>query len=414
MTTLGFGQQVLNNNWVADDFTVSDAAGWTIDTATFFAYQTGSTTTSTMTNVNWILYDGDPSSGGSVITTGSGLMTSVWSNIYRATETSIGATDRPIMATTVDMGGLSLAQGTYWLAWQTAGSLASGPWAPPITIIGQATTGNGLQSLAGTTSWAPANDGGSLTRQGFPFILEGSVGGTLCSAPADIPWASVDPVSGTVAAAGSETVDVTFDSTGLAAGTYSGNLCITSNDPDPGQGNGTGLVVVPVELTVEGEPSIVITKTVGLDPGVCAATDSLTVAAGSTVYYCYEVTNTGSISLTLHDLDDDLLGPIFTALAYDLGPGQSVNTVAAGVEVSATYASGVYTNTATWTAYNPGPTDVVTATDTAVVTVEDAIRYLPMVYLPPAPAAPPSAALPAVMPVLFGGLFIGGLLFRRR
>ena len=64
MTTLGFGHQVLNNNWVADDFTVSDAGGWTVDSATFFAYQTNSTTTSTMTNVNWILYDGDPSGGG--------------------------------------------------------------------------------------------------------------------------------------------------------------------------------------------------------------------------------------------------------------------------------------------------------------------------------------------------------------
>ena len=137
MTTLGFGHQVLNNNWVADDFVVSDAAGWTVDAATFFAYQTGSTTTSTMTNVNWILYDGDPSSGGGVITTGSGLQTSVWSNIYRATETTIGATDRPIMATTVNMGGLFLPAGTYWLAWQTDGSLGSGPWAPPITIIGQ-------------------------------------------------------------------------------------------------------------------------------------------------------------------------------------------------------------------------------------------------------------------------------------
>jgi hypothetical protein len=54
MTTLGFGHQVLNNNWMADDFTVTDAEGWTIDAMTFYAYQTGSTTTSTMTNVNWL------------------------------------------------------------------------------------------------------------------------------------------------------------------------------------------------------------------------------------------------------------------------------------------------------------------------------------------------------------------------
>ena len=38
---------------------------------------------------------------------------------------------------------------------------------------------------------------------------------------------------------------MTFDSTGLAAGTYEGVLCIESNDPDE------SVVEVPVSLTVE-------------------------------------------------------------------------------------------------------------------------------------------------------------------
>ncbi|MCO5194516.1 MAG: S8 family serine peptidase [Anaerolineae bacterium] len=176
MTTLGFGHQVLNDNWVADDFTVSDAEGWTLDSVTFFAYQTNSTTTSTMTDVNWLVYDGQPGAGGTVIASGSGIDASVWSGIYRDSETSAGNTARPIMATTVGLGAISLPAGDYWLAWQTDGTLASGPWAPPITINGQSTTGNGLQSLAGTNAWAPANDTGSLTQQGFPFIIEGTVG----------------------------------------------------------------------------------------------------------------------------------------------------------------------------------------------------------------------------------------------
>ncbi len=41
--------------------------------------------------------------------------------------------------------GTALAQGTYWVQSATDGSLASGPWAPPITILGQTTTGNALQ-----------------------------------------------------------------------------------------------------------------------------------------------------------------------------------------------------------------------------------------------------------------------------
>jgi hypothetical protein len=71
------------------------------------------------------------------------------------------------------MGILQLTAGTYWLAWQTDGLLSSGPWAPPITIDGMATTGNALQYVS---SWGPANDSGTSTQQGFPFIIEGTRG----------------------------------------------------------------------------------------------------------------------------------------------------------------------------------------------------------------------------------------------
>jgi hypothetical protein len=76
-------------------------------------------------------------------------------------------------------------------------------------------------------------------------------GPATCDAPDDIPWASVAPDNGSTAPGDTDTVTVTFDSTGLAAGTYNAALCVTSNDPDPGPGNGTELVVVDLELTVE-------------------------------------------------------------------------------------------------------------------------------------------------------------------
>jgi len=62
--------------------------------------------------------------------------------------------------------------------------------------------------------------------------------------PSDIPWVSVAPDMGTTPAGGSTQIDVTFDSTGLAAGYYSGVLCVNSNDPDTPQ------VVVSLELEV--------------------------------------------------------------------------------------------------------------------------------------------------------------------
>lgn len=58
----------------------------------------------------------------------------------------------------------------------TDGSLASGPWAPPITINGQTTTGDALQFTTSSGSWAPANDTGTYTQQGMPFLILGESG----------------------------------------------------------------------------------------------------------------------------------------------------------------------------------------------------------------------------------------------
>ncbi|MCB9155474.1 MAG: hypothetical protein H6649_15640, partial [Caldilineae bacterium] len=98
-------------------------------------------------------------------------------------------------------------------------------------------------------------------QQGFPFILEGTGGGTAepCELPSDIPWLSLDTTAGSNAGGTSTNVTVTFDSTGLANGVYTGNLCVTSDDPDTGPGNGTDLVIVPVTLTVRPPTAVALT-----------------------------------------------------------------------------------------------------------------------------------------------------------
>jgi subtilisin family serine protease len=67
---------------------------------------------------------------------------------------------------------------------------------------------------------------------------------TACDAPGGIGWISAEPDSGTVMPGLADTVNLSIDSDGLELGDYTGNLCISSNDPfNP-------LVVVPVELSV--------------------------------------------------------------------------------------------------------------------------------------------------------------------
>lgn len=70
--------------------------------------------------------------------------------------------------------------------------------------------------------------------------------GTPCANLADVPWLSAEPSSGAITDYGvTRTVTLTFNNAGtLAAGTYTANLCVNSNDPLHPH------VAVPVTLTV--------------------------------------------------------------------------------------------------------------------------------------------------------------------
>ncbi len=175
MTTLGV-RNIQGTDRLADDFTVP-ASGWLINRIDFFGYQTGSPTTSTFTALSLQIWDGPPQQVGSTVVFGDPttnvLTTSAFSNIWRAAESTSGANNRPIMANTVDGISVSLTAGTYWLDWAATGTLASGPWAPPITINGQAVTGNALVSADVGVTYAAWEDGGTLDAQGAPFIISG-------------------------------------------------------------------------------------------------------------------------------------------------------------------------------------------------------------------------------------------------
>lgn len=174
MNVYGFAHATTGAFRVADDFTVTDPNGWQVDSFVFYAYQTGSTTASTINSINFRIWDGIPGAGGTVIfgdTTTNRFAATQWSNIYRSIDTDVMASNRPIMATEAT-AGVVLPAGTYWIDWQTGGTLASGPWAPAITIAGSTAVGNGLQYSG--TAWGPLLDNGTAgAQQGLPFQVIG-------------------------------------------------------------------------------------------------------------------------------------------------------------------------------------------------------------------------------------------------
>lgn len=174
MSTLGFTASSAGAFRIADNFTVT-APGWTINTITFFGYQTGSTTTSTFNTARVQIWNGAPNGGGAVIygdTTTNRFLSTAWSNGYRDTETTVANNQRPIMATMATIG-TTLTPGTYWVDFQLGGTLASGPFIPPVTVIGNnspCTPCNALQWSG--TAWASLTDTGSATVQDVKFVID--------------------------------------------------------------------------------------------------------------------------------------------------------------------------------------------------------------------------------------------------
>ena len=117
------------------------------------------------------------------------------------------------------------------------------------------------------------------------FVLRGHgtrSGSGACEALSDVPWLSAAPTSGTTAPGASSNVTVTFDSTGLAAGSYNANVCVSSNDTTQ------ALIAVPVSMTVTGGTDDTIFK------------DGFDGAGGSADIY-----DSGTINL---DVPDDFDG----------------------------------------------------------------------------------------------------------
>jgi subtilisin-like proprotein convertase family protein len=146
--------------------------------------------------------------------------------------------------------------GDVLIAVVNRGCTAAGAF--PATID---TTASQVRSWIGLYAGSPANPPvfpaptfGTIDSLGFAgnWLIRGvgSQGGGACSAPSDIPWLTVSPNAGTTAGGGSTPVTLTYNSAALANGTYTGTLCIASNDVDE------ALVTVPITLNVGGPTAI--------------------------------------------------------------------------------------------------------------------------------------------------------------
>lgn len=241
----------------AVDFTVSGST--VVRKITAYGFD-NSNTLAAQPTITWRLYgdaagvpNGNPDAG-----TG----TPIWT--YAAAPTSTGVTITSTGQIDLDLNAIgqaqTLAAGTYWLtvtptynndigastnprwAWFYADSQGTGP----AKLVG---------TLFGVANWTNL---GTLVSGGgpdFAFKLEGDA---TCGAP----WLSLSPTSGAVAGGASSNVTVSFNSTGMAAGTYNAMACIASNDST------TPIVKVPVTMTVDNSGGTCTPTQLFQDPGL--------------------------------------------------------------------------------------------------------------------------------------------------
>lgn len=179
LTTLGYGASSATGFSVADDVTFPNNVD--ISAVDFYAYQTGAPyPPTTLIGISLQVWDGDPSDPLSSVVWGD-LTTNLYDialyyDTIRQAEDNPGTT-RGIGIITAATSGLLLDAGTYWFHWQFTGDGAySGPWAPPVTILGQPETGNAKQQDGATTLWTDLRSGTAPNdfAQGMPFQVYGT------------------------------------------------------------------------------------------------------------------------------------------------------------------------------------------------------------------------------------------------
>ncbi len=182
---------------LTDNFTVP-AGGCTLNTVTFFAYQTGAAATpSPFAGYTLQIWNGRPGDAGATVifgdTTTNRLASSVdstWFRIFNSvvpTATAPGTT-RKLWRNTLNVG-TTLAAGTYWLDWASTATNGAAHFQPTKTIPGSrgAAGDNARQLTVATGVWADVTDGGNpattpVVPQDFPFYLNNL---TVNNAPVD-------------------------------------------------------------------------------------------------------------------------------------------------------------------------------------------------------------------------------------
>ena len=160
----------------------------------------------------------------------------------------------------------------------------------------------------------------------------------------DVPWVSETPTSGSVPLESSQPVDVTFDATGMLAGTYHAFLNVSSPT--------TTALNVPLTLTVLPQYGVEVNP----------VADAKSGDPGTVIEYSLVVKNTGNISDTfIPEIDSPWPVTLDAPSPLTLGPGASAPLKAMVIIPGAALAGAVNVSTVRFISQNDPGTDKASA-----------------------------------------------------
>ena len=172
--TFGPSVNKATNSWVG--FSVVLERPTSLSEIEVYAYQTGSTTTSSFTGLYVQIYNGNPMEDGTVVwgDADANIMTATaFTGCYRGGDLTPTMMSRPIMSVTASGLDIQLEPGTYWVTYALTGTESSGPWAVPHAVPGIGSTGNGVQYSA--PDWISLNDSYTGDHYSLAFRIAGSM-----------------------------------------------------------------------------------------------------------------------------------------------------------------------------------------------------------------------------------------------
>ncbi len=149
---------------------------------------------------------------------------------------------------------------------------------------------------------------GQTGEQAITIQNTGTASLEITGIESDVSGVTFEPSTFTVAPNGSQTVTITFP--GSTAGTFSGNITISSNDPD----RATQTLSVSVIVQPPPVPAISVQQT---------AVDFGTVAFAQTVQQMIAIQNTGTAPLEITGIESNVPGLSFSPSMFTLDPNGS-------------------------------------------------------------------------------------------